>query len=90
MSLDIGHLSQFGGESCTDCVELIRVQCSQCHLCRRIESVSCLLSCLLRRAFARGDWVEQGLLWLQSFSFSQALFGSWTAECLFLFLLGQM
>jgi hypothetical protein len=27
---------------------------------------------------------------LQSFSFSQALFGSWTAECLFLFLLGQM
>jgi hypothetical protein len=63
------------------------MQCSQCYLCCHIESVSCLLRRLLCHEFAHGGWVEQGLLWLQSFSFSQALIGSWTAECLFSFLL---
>jgi hypothetical protein len=39
------------------------VQCSQCYLCCRIESVSCLLSCLLRHVFARGGWVASVDSW---------------------------
>jgi len=64
VSLDIGHLSQFGGDSCTECVEIICNQCSQCYLCCRLKMVSCVLSCLLRHAFAHGWWVGEGSLWL--------------------------